>query len=386
MNVAALTQGQCPGTSTRTSKTRVVSEWTQRRFGAVLRGRNVRFSKMYRFGPCCRAASASQPGDSQGQPALGDVPPPTNNGPDEEGGDGDGDGNGSGAALLLAAGRAVETLPADIAQAFQKGTLPRDMLSRYLDMSSSGNPLLRWMMQFQGFRERLLADPGFLVKVAIEVGIGICTKTTAEYAKRGDQFESQLDFVFANICMALVADFMLVWLPAPTYAANQSAMNGAKNSSFSMFSNIFKGCPDNAFQKVPPGYQPFTLAQRCGAVVRNGSKLFVVGFFASLLGVGLTNGLITIREMLDPAFVPLNDPQDVATMSAAYGLYMASSSNLRYQVLAGIIEERGIEVMFKSNPAVCGVLSFAVRTGNTFLGSLLWVDFLNLLGLQKIGH
>jgi hypothetical protein len=65
---------------------------------------------------------------------------------------------------------------------------------------------------------------------------------------------------------------------------------------------------------------------------------------------------------------------------------MASSSNLRYQVLAGIIEERGIEVLFKSNPAVCGVLSFAVRTGNTFLGSLLWVDFLNLLGLQKIGH
>jgi hypothetical protein len=30
-----------------------------------------------------------------------------------------------------------------------------------------------------GFRERLLADPGFMIKVAIEVGIGICTKTTA---------------------------------------------------------------------------------------------------------------------------------------------------------------------------------------------------------------
>lgn len=116
-------------------------------------------------------------------------------------------------------------------------------------------------------------------------------------------------------------------------------------------------------------------------------------------------------------------------MSAAYGSYMASSSNLRYQVsrstlhpgaqcsssgvvgarmhwraaparrpcctsgvvvpmpshddsnreatlchpslrqlLAGLIEERGIEVMFKSNPAVCHALSFIVRTGNTFLG------------------
>jgi len=38
-------------------------------------------------------------------------------------------------------------------------------------------------------------------QVAIEVGIGVCTKTTAEYTKRGDDFKSQLDFVFANLVM-----------------------------------------------------------------------------------------------------------------------------------------------------------------------------------------
>lgn len=32
--------------------------------------------------------------------------------------------------------------------------------------------------------------------------------------------------------------------------------------------------------------------------------------------------------------------------------------------------------MFKSNPAACAILSFIVRTGNTFLGSLLWVDYI----------
>ena len=234
-----------------------------------------------------------------------------------------------------------------------------------------------------GFRERLMADPSFMFKVGVEMGIGICTKTTAEYAKRGEKFNSQLDFVGANIVMALIADFMLVWLPAPTFAAKTSAA-AAKAPNF--LAKAFAGCPDNAFQKVPPGYAPFTLAQRAGAVVRNGTKLFAVGCCASLLGVGITNSLITVRQMMDPAFVPLNDPQDVLVMSAAYGSYMASSSNLRYQVLAGIVEERGIEVFFKSNPAVCAALSFLVRTGNTFLGSLLWVDYLSLLGLQKIGH
>jgi len=74
--------------------------------------------------------------------------------------------------------------------------------------------------------------------------------------------------------------------------------------------------------------------------------------------------------------------QNVVAMSAAYSSYMAVSSNLRYQVIAGVIEERGIEAVFASNPALCNALSFIVRTSNTFLGSLMWVDYLRLIGLQ----
>ena len=75
--------------------------------------------------------------------------------------------------------------------------------------------------------------------------------------------------------------------------------------------------------------------------------------------------------------------QDVLVTSAAYASYMASSSNLRYQVIAGVIEERGIERVFAGQPGVCHAASFIVRTLNTFVGSLLWVDYLRLLGLQK---
>lgn len=101
------------------------------------------------------------------------------------------------------------------------------------------------------------------------------------------------------------------------------------------FAKMFAGCPDNAFQKVQPGTPPFTLAQRCGAPIRNGMKLFVVGLSASFFGVAITNTLLAVRQMLDPTFVPLNQPQDVLAMSAAYGVYMATSSNLRYQVGGG---------------------------------------------------
>ena len=42
------------------------------------------------------------------------------------------------------------------------------------------------------------------------------------------------------------------------------------------------------------------------------------------------------------------------------------------QVIAGVIEERGIEAFLAGNPRICNLLSFVVRTGNTYLGSLFW--------------
>jgi hypothetical protein len=91
------------------------------------------------------------------------------------------------------------------------------------------------------------------------------------------------------------------------------------------------------------GFPHWTLAQRAAAPIRNGAKLLAVGFTASMLGVGITNGLIAIRRMLNPDFAA-GQAQNPLVVSSAYAAYMASSSNLRYQVLAGVIEERGIEV------------------------------------------
>ena len=57
-----------------------------------------------------------------------------------------------------------------------------------------------------------------------------------------------------------------------------------KKVSSNKILDFFANCPDNAFQKVRPGTDPFSLGQRFGAIARNGAKLLGVGFFASLLG------------------------------------------------------------------------------------------------------
>ena len=72
------------------------------------------------------------------------------------------------------AGRSLESLPKDLVAAIEVGRIPGLVVSRYFELEKSG--LMRWLMQFGGFKERLLADDLFLAKVAMECGVGMFTK------------------------------------------------------------------------------------------------------------------------------------------------------------------------------------------------------------------
>ncbi|KAL6976296.1 hypothetical protein U1Q18_025084, partial [Sarracenia purpurea var. burkii] len=56
-----------------------------------------------------------------------------------------------------------------------------------------------WLLQFSGFKERLLADDLFFAKVAMECGVGIFTKTTVEYERQRKDFFKELEIVFADV-------------------------------------------------------------------------------------------------------------------------------------------------------------------------------------------
>uniref|UniRef100_A0A2N9FTX2 Uncharacterized protein n=1 Tax=Fagus sylvatica TaxID=28930 RepID=A0A2N9FTX2_FAGSY len=277
---------------------------------------------------------------------------------------------------LAEAGRSVETLPKDLAAAIEAGRIPGSIVKRYFELEKS--VIFRWLLQFGGFKERLLADDLFLTKVAIECGVGIFTKTAAELERRRENFTKELDFVFADVVMAIIADFMLVWLPAPTVSLRPPLAVSAGT-----IAKFFYGCPDNAFQVALSGTS-YSVLQRIGAIVRNGAKLFVVGTGASLVGTGITNLLINARKAFDKSFAGEAEDVPVLSTSVAYGVYMAVSSNLRYQVLAGIIEQRFLEPLLHQHKLILSAICFAVRTGNTFLGSLMWVDYARWTGVQKI--
>ncbi|XP_078178881.1 protein RETICULATA-RELATED 4, chloroplastic-like [Carex rostrata] len=276
--------------------------------------------------------------------------------------------------VLANLGRSLDSLPLDLAEAVRDGKVTGEIITRFVNLEKS--PLFRWLMNFGGFKERLLADDLFLAKVLMECGVGIFTKTAAEYQKRKENFVKELDFVIADVVMAIVADFMLVWLPAPTVSLRSSIAVGA-----GPIAKFFHGCPDNAFQVALAG-RSYSLVQRIGAIVRNGSKLFVVGTASSLIGTGVTNALIKARKAVDKENAHEGEDIPIISTSVGYGVYMAVSSNLRYQILAGVIEQRMLEPLLHNNKALLSAMCFAVRTGNTFLGSLLWVDYARWVGIQ----
>ncbi|KAL2478419.1 hypothetical protein Fot_47433 [Forsythia ovata] len=277
---------------------------------------------------------------------------------------------------LVEAGRSLDSIPKDLAASIEAGRIPGSIVNRYFELEKS--PVFRWLLQFGGFKERLLADDLFLTKVGIECGVGIFTKTAAELERRRENFTKELDFVFADVVMAIIADFMLVWLPAPTVSLRPPLALSAGS-----LNKFFYGCPDNAFQVALAGTS-YSFLQRIGAIVRNGAKLFAVGTGASLVGTGVTNLLINARKAFDKSFAGEAEDVPILSTSAAYGVYMAVSSNLRYQILAGVIEQRILEPLLHNHKLILSAICFVVRTGNTFLGSLMWVDYARWIGIQKI--
>ncbi|GAA0168898.1 hypothetical protein LIER_23501 [Lithospermum erythrorhizon] len=277
--------------------------------------------------------------------------------------------------VLVEGGRKMESLPGDLKEAIMDGRIPGTIIRRYFELEKS--PFLAWLLQFGGFKERLLADDLFLTKIFIECGVGMFTKTAAEYNRRKDNFFNELEVVFADVVMAVIADFMLVYLPAPTVSLRSPiALNAGRIARF------FHHCPANAFQIALPG-TTYSFVHRLGTIVRNGVKLFAVGSTSSLVGTLATNAMINARKAVNKSGAEEVENVPVLATSVGYGGYMSVSSNLRYQILAGVIEQRILEPLLHQHKFILSSICFAVRTGNTYLGSLLWVDYARFVGLQK---
>lgn len=220
----------------------------------------------------------------------------------------------------------------------------------------------------QGFRERLLADPKFLHRLAIEEAISITTTLLAQYERRKEIFFEELDYVITDTLRGSVVDFFTVWLPAPTisFLSYADEMNFPDNVDG--LTGLLGSIPDNAFQKNLVGKE-WGLSHRLASVLFGGLKLASVGFISSIGAVAASNILYAIRKFINPAFTNQQVKRSpILKTAVVYSCFLGISANLRYQVKTLLVAL----MIFLASPRSCSnfifiLVNFLVFILNTLL-------------------
>lgn len=230
--------------------------------------------------------------------------------------------------------------------------------------------------------------------------IAASTQYLAEVSRRGQhRIVPEIDFVFAGILTAVFGKYYAMWKVART----QNEKGGdAPGAAASWRDRV----PTNAFQPtLLDGHTPPTLSSRFLAFLLPMPQLFRAGVIASTIGYGFTSGMIRMRSILIPNHVAATQPVSVPLAAVYTGVFMAFVSNIRYQLLQGVVEPYLIDGAFlkietlllnKGEPLdeESGSIKYtrqlkklaivSVRWANGILGSWIAIGGMRACGLQKL--
>ncbi|CAK0786940.1 hypothetical protein CVIRNUC_010154 [Coccomyxa viridis] len=331
---------------------------------------------------CSALSSASPRLSSDGGGGAGDIPDLPLTADDEP----DDDSKAETESILAKDGTTFEELPHDLQDALKRGIMSAAELRQWLALAAKPilGALSRW---FPAFRDRIMGNPRFLLVLAIEEVIGCTAKTIAEYQARGKDFWKEIDFVLSDLSLEVIGDFAIIWLLSPKKSFSRAPQGG--------LSHFAAGLPGHTLQ-----IGAFPLQYRLGSLLLRAAQFFAVGCFASVVGHSLTILLAEkrraklehIRALKQKegapkllAALPLDEEPEkelapVARNSICWGIFMATSANLRYQLLSGFDERYMAKLV--PNRALNTGLTALMRFTNTLVGSAQWIHVARGLGLQ----
>ncbi|KAK9835413.1 hypothetical protein WJX81_007941 [Elliptochloris bilobata] len=282
-------------------------------------------------------------------------------------------------------------LPKDLQEALARGALSGADVLLWLRVRAM--PVVGWVCQhWPAFRDRVMGNPRFLRVLAVEEVLGCTAKTIAEVQTRGAKVWEELDFLASDLSLEIIGDFAVVWLLSP-----RRNFQPLPTRRLPM---ALAALPAHCLQ-----VETFSVGQRVATVALRGSQFFAVGFLSSLLGHGLTVYLVHAKRdrrdaMREEARAEVRAGHGGAAARAAasaefgedaalapvldnslgWGAFMATSANVRYQ-LVNAFEERFLERALSGRAARLAA-TCVLRFSNTYLGSAMWVACARVAGLQ----
>ncbi|KAL1557665.1 retention in endoplasmic reticulum protein 1 [Salvia divinorum] len=279
--------------------------------------------------------------------------------------------------VLIEAESRGAVLPADMIEAAKSEGLRRVFLTRYLDLQSAGWPLGFLMRYCSMLRNRMLADPSFLFKVGTEVVIDSCCATFAEYNKRGKDFWAEFELYAADLLVGIVVDIALVGMLAPYARLGKKPIRSGFLGRLQLATSAL---PSSIFEAERPGVK-FSLQQRIASYFYKGVLYGSVGFGCGLIGQGIANTIMTAKRNIKKSEEDIPVPPLIKS-AALWGVFLAGSSNIRYQLINGL--EHFVEALppAKRFPLLAMAFTVGLRFGNNVYGGMQFVDWAKKYGIQ----
>lgn len=268
-------------------------------------------------------------------------------------------------------------LPMDMLEAAKSIGIRKVLLLRYLDLQGSAWPLSFAMKSWSMFRNRMLADPSFLFKVGTEIVIDCCCATLAEVQKRGEDFWAEFELYLADLLVGVVVNVALVGMLAP-YA--RIAKPSVQKGVLGRMQHAYAALPSSVFEAERPGSR-FSMKQRIATYFFKGIMYGSVGFACGLIGQGLANLIMTAKRSIKKSEEDIPVPPLIKS-AALWGVFLAVSSNTRYQIVNGL--ERLVESgsFAKQFPPIAMAFTVGVRFANNVYGGMQFVDWARWSGVQ----
>lgn len=264
---------------------------------------------------------------------------------DDFGEDGDGDGDegffraavgqlydeASRNAVLQEWFRTMADLPIMLRQAAQFGMVSSAQLVRFFSMDVRPN-LTRFVTRSmpitasRGVVGRLMADPAFMQKVAIEQAITLVGSLYWEYRQRGERFAKELDLVAINTFSLQAANLALVWMVSP------SRSYGVPHKYD--WQRMLHELPSNVFDASGPMRQ-YTANARVAGLFAKAAELCGVGMLAGGAMSGLQTAAVKVRQISNPEWQPSVPVPEFWRSACGMAASLGVASNLRYQLIAG---------------------------------------------------
>ncbi|KAK2360858.1 protein RETICULATA-RELATED 4, chloroplastic [Trifolium repens] len=269
------------------------------------------------------------------------------------------------------------TLPFDMLEAAKTVGIPKLLLLRYLDLEGSFWPLGFAMRSCSMLRNRMLADPAFLFKIGSEIVIDSCCATVAEYQQRGKDFWNEFELYVADLLVGTVVNVALVGMLAPYARIGKPSISKGFLGSMQ---KAYAALPSSVFEAERPGCR-FSVQQRLGTYFFKGIMYGVVGFGCGIIGQGIANMIMTAKRSIKKSEDDVPVPP-LLKSAALWGVFLAVSSNTRYQIINGL--ERLVETspVAKQVPPVALAFTVGVRFANNVYGGMQFVDWARWSGVQ----